>query len=299
MSNTPYDDSFRTLLTDCKRLVIPLVNEIFKENHEINEHVELYQNELFITSGTDKKRISDSNFTIGKNSRRYNIECQSSVDGTIIVRVFEYASQIAVITAKTGDMETYFTLPRSGVLYLKCPENTPLEHKIVISTPEGNISYSVPVIKVANYSMEKIIENKLWFLIPFYFFNYKLDELEKNQDKLNEMKNLYSELWKKLDEMVEANIISEYEKLVIKAMSDKVANALTLGYNNVRKGVDDIMGGTVLDYEAKRMYIDATVKALLRNNVSKSNIIEDLEKEFNLTKEAALEAINQARLTLE
>lgn len=24
--NTPYDDSFRTLLTDCKRLIIPVVN---------------------------------------------------------------------------------------------------------------------------------------------------------------------------------------------------------------------------------------------------------------------------------
>lgn len=34
MSNygTPYDDSFRTLLTDCKRLVIPLVNEMFGKN---------------------------------------------------------------------------------------------------------------------------------------------------------------------------------------------------------------------------------------------------------------------------
>ena len=90
MSNygTPYDDSFRTLLTDCKRLIVPLVNEMFGENWQETENVELYQNEVFITTGADEKRITDSNFTIG-NSRRYHIECQSSVDGTMTVRIFE------------------------------------------------------------------------------------------------------------------------------------------------------------------------------------------------------------------
>ena len=65
MSNygTPYDDSFRTLLTDCKRLIVPLVNEMFGENWQETENVELYQNEVFITTGADEKRITDSNFT--------------------------------------------------------------------------------------------------------------------------------------------------------------------------------------------------------------------------------------------
>ena len=58
MSNygTPYDDSFRTLLTDCKRLIVPLVNEMFGENWQETENVELYQNEVFITTGADEKR---------------------------------------------------------------------------------------------------------------------------------------------------------------------------------------------------------------------------------------------------
>ncbi len=57
MSNygTPYDDSFRTLLTDCKRLIVPLVNEMFGENWQETENVELYQNEVFITTGADEK----------------------------------------------------------------------------------------------------------------------------------------------------------------------------------------------------------------------------------------------------
>lgn len=29
ISNTPYDDVFRTLLNDCSSLIIPVINEIF------------------------------------------------------------------------------------------------------------------------------------------------------------------------------------------------------------------------------------------------------------------------------
>ena len=95
MSNygTPYDDSFRTLLTDCKRLIVPLVNEMFGENWQETENVELYQNEVFITTGADEKRITDSNFTIG-NSRRYHIECQSSVECFMTLRIFQFSSLI-------------------------------------------------------------------------------------------------------------------------------------------------------------------------------------------------------------
>lgn len=37
--NTPYDDVFRTLLTDCSSLIIPVVNEIFHENYTGEEAV--------------------------------------------------------------------------------------------------------------------------------------------------------------------------------------------------------------------------------------------------------------------
>lgn len=37
MSSTPYDDVFRTLLTDCTELMIPVVNEIFHTDYTGNE----------------------------------------------------------------------------------------------------------------------------------------------------------------------------------------------------------------------------------------------------------------------
>lgn len=37
MDNTPYDDVFRTLLTDCTELIIPVVNEIFHTKYTRKE----------------------------------------------------------------------------------------------------------------------------------------------------------------------------------------------------------------------------------------------------------------------
>ena len=42
--NTPYDDVFRTLLIDCRELIIPVVNEIFQEDYTGDETVTLKEN---------------------------------------------------------------------------------------------------------------------------------------------------------------------------------------------------------------------------------------------------------------
>ena len=64
--NTPYDDVFRTLLTDCKGLIIPVVNEVFGEHFTGKEKVVLKENEIFLRQqdGDEEKRITDSSFAI-------------------------------------------------------------------------------------------------------------------------------------------------------------------------------------------------------------------------------------------
>ena len=66
MDNTPYDDVFRTLLTDCTELMIPVVNEIFHTDYTGKETICLLQNEHFIKmpNGSEQERITDSSFEI-------------------------------------------------------------------------------------------------------------------------------------------------------------------------------------------------------------------------------------------
>lgn len=91
--NTSYDDVFRTLLNDCTSLIIPVINEVFKEKYSGEEKTIFYPNEHFVNvqGGEEKERITDTYFMIcGKEKKKYHLECQSTADNSMIVRMFEY-----------------------------------------------------------------------------------------------------------------------------------------------------------------------------------------------------------------
>ena len=64
--NTPYDDVFRTMLNDCSRLIIPVINEIFCENYRGDEKIVFSPEIHFVNQqdGEETKRITDSSFEI-------------------------------------------------------------------------------------------------------------------------------------------------------------------------------------------------------------------------------------------
>ena len=50
-SPTAYDDVFRTLLNDCRKLIIPVINEMFGESYTGEETIQFLPNEHFISHG--------------------------------------------------------------------------------------------------------------------------------------------------------------------------------------------------------------------------------------------------------
>lgn len=95
-----YDGAFRTILNDCRKLIIPVISEIFGEAYTGEEEIRFFPNEHFLDQQgeADKERITDTNFTVfGKTPKKYHIECESSLpDGKITIRLFEYDAQIAL-----------------------------------------------------------------------------------------------------------------------------------------------------------------------------------------------------------
>ena len=100
------------------------------------------------------------------------------------------------------------------------------------------------------------------------------------------MKAFYTELWQRLEGYVDKGKITEFEKCSIKAMCDKVAEALALNFDNVQKGIGDIMGGQILEYEAKRIAREAAEQA---RKEAEEKARKDIEKERRETKEARRE----------
>ena len=254
MSNTstPYDDAQRTLSVDCPSLLIPLVNEAFQTDYPLDADVKLYNNEFFITTGNDQKRITDSNFSInGETTIRYHFECQSTEDGSLTLRLFEYGAQIALTMADYSKDESTFIFPHAAVLYLRTETTTPSSIRMKIVTPGGDVSYEIPVVKVQDYGLEEIFEKRLLFLLPYYFLRYQLELLERDVDARLELRHTYQDIFQRLSLLEQGGEITEFTRQSLKAMIDKVAMFRAGKYAGVKKEVEEIMGGQILNYEAK------------------------------------------------
>lgn len=254
--NTPYDDVYRTLVNDCTELMIPVVNEVFHENYSGKEEiVPLHEIHMMNQQdGNTKEKITDSCFEIRSEiPKKYHIECQSTPDGSIVIRFFEYDSQIALDDGELESHRLTVTFPHSAVLYLRHNSKTPDVLTIVIKTPGGDISYGIPIVKVKNYQLEEIFEKKLIFLLPFYIFCYEgeLQEYEEDSEKLELLKQEFRMIREKLDTLCLEGEITEYVKCTIVDMMKRVVNNITAKYRHVREEVRMVMGGKVLEYEAK------------------------------------------------
>ena len=227
--NTAYDDVFRTLLVDCRELIIPVVNEVFHTNYIGTESVVLHENEIFMRQqdGDEEKIVTDSSFAIvslSGESKRYHLECQSSIDGSIF--------------------------------------------------------YHVPTLKVQQYDIETIFEKNLLFLIPFYIFTYEkqFSEINDNVEKLEALKREYAMITQRLDQLVRSCVITK----------------LAAKYESIRKEVTSIMGGKVLEYEAKDILRKGKTDAYLELVKDGLLSIEEAAKRVDMTVEEFEKELHKA-----
>lgn len=288
-------------------LIIPVINEIFGEHYSGREKITFFPNEHFLKQqdGNEEKRITDTSFRIeGKETKKYHLECQSSTDNSMLVRFFEYDTQIALDGGEIKGNILTVTLPHSAVLFLRHHASTPDSLKIRMVTPGGTVEYDIHVIKSQQYTLEKIFEKNLLFLIPFYIFSHEaqFEEYEKDKAKLKLLQAEYEGIKNKLEELSATETISEYTRCTIMDMSNKVLEHIALKYNSVKEGVKAVMGGKVLEYEAKAIKregieqgieqgivqgITGTVSILKNLDIPPQTILAKIQEQYNLSPEAA------------
>ena len=172
-NNTIFDDVFRTMIEKMPELVIPLINEVFGTNYPADIPIIQQRNEHQTEDG---EIITDSNLCIG--NLIYHIECQSTFDSTMIIRMVQYDFSIAMDHAEKRDGKYYMEFPQSCVLYLR-GKGEPDFLEMVMVMPDGRkMEYQVPVVHVQAYTKDELFQKKLIFLLPFYIMRY-----EKNRDQ--------------------------------------------------------------------------------------------------------------------
>lgn len=250
MNNTIFDDVFRTMIEKMLYLAVPLINEVFHTSYPEDVKITQLRNEH---QQKDGEIITDSCLLIGK--KMYHIECQSTDDTTMAIRMIEYDFAIAVENAEKQGRRYRIEFPRSCVLFLRSSGNTPDYLEADVIFPDGKTHvYSIPAIKMADYTKDHIFEKNLLMLLPFYIMRYekKKHDMRKNLELLQILLDEYDEirinLEKELTETGKAELYTNLTKLIV-----KIADHIFEKEEDIRKGIGDVMGGKVLELESERL----------------------------------------------
>ena len=249
-NNTIFDDVFRTMVEKMTYLVVPRINEVFHTSYPGDVKIVHLRNEHQMEDG---ELITDARLLIG--DKVYHIECQSVDDTTMSIRMFEYDLAIALENRRKVGRRFFVEFPRSCVIYLRTTRNTPDVEEVELLFPDGQVCvYRVPTVKLERYTKDSIFEKNLLLLLPFYVMRYEDaahtigEDSEKLQGLLKEYEDIRINLEKELSTAGRSELYTDLNKLII-----RISNYIFREEEKVRKGVDEVMGGKVLQLESERL----------------------------------------------
>lgn len=200
-NNTIFDNVFRTMLEKMPELVVPLINEVFGTNYPADIAVEQQRNEHQTKNG---EKITDSRLKsrLKIADKIYHIECQSTGDAEMVIRMIEYDFAVSLETKQieNGRYKIYF--PHSCVLYLRGKGRKDTLGMDIIM-PDGRvIKYELPAIYIERYTQDVIFQKKLLFFLPFYVIRYEKsrEDIEKDPEKLQKLLDEYVTISRRLEE---------------------------------------------------------------------------------------------------
>ena len=249
-NNTIFDDVFRTMVEKMTYLIVPLINEVFHTSYPEEVEIVHLRNEHQLEDG---ELITDAQLLIG--DKVYHIECQSTDDTMMAIRMFEYDFAIALESKRRVGRKFYVEFPRSCVIYLRSTKNTPDVEEVELLFPDGQVCvYRVPTVKMEHYTKDSIFEKNLLMLLPFYVVRYEEsahaieEDSEKLQRLLKEYETIRMNLEKELSMSGRSDLYTDLNRLIV-----RISDYIFRKEEKIKKGVDEVMGGKVLQLESERL----------------------------------------------
>ena len=180
-------------------------------------------------------------------SKNYHFEVQTKTDKSFAIRIAEYAAgaaQESVVLTETG---ARIVIPYSAVIFLRATTEVPDKLRMEIEYPGGTASYDAPVMKIKNYSVKDLIDKRLLLLLPFYGFNFDKQFAEMETKGIDQLRAALEELNSSLSDLVGSGVINEAQKGHLLDWTKRVFDKLIVKYKNVKKGVDELMGGYIIN----------------------------------------------------
>lgn len=247
-SSTIFDDVFRTMLEKMPQLAVPLINEVFGTSYPEDVKIIQKRNEHQTKKG---RIITDSHLLIA--NRIYHIECQSTDDSTMVIRMIEYDFAISLeqVQKENGRYRMYF--PQSCVLYLRGIKKRDTISVEIVMPNGGTVEYTVPVVQVQEFTCDDMLRKRLLFLLPYHVIKY---EQEKDLDTDSEKWKEFLDECKKIESYLEENFLEKGNEKSYRDMIEliiRIADHVFRDNEKVRKGFGDVMGGKVLELESDKL----------------------------------------------
>lgn len=241
-----YDNVFKTMKLKHKRLFISVINDIFNRNYPTDAKVEVLPSEGFLAENETpdgSKEIEEqiSDFLIKIEGEIYLLECQSYDDGSMAIRIAEYAFIVARQFATWDIGHATIPMPRFSVIYIKRTDRTPKTTMLTFAFPDGQtVDYMSDNVILEELTREEIVRKKLFPYIPFYIARY-----EEAIASEGEIDQAVDDLIYFRDEMIrlhQKNELSDYEMTDLMGFVNTIITHITNGNRNEERLVN-IMGG--------------------------------------------------------
>lgn len=126
---------------------MPLINEVFGTSYPEDILLIQKRNEHQTKQG---EIITDSYFLIA--DKAYHIECQSTSDSSMIIRMIEYDFSISLESLQLEDGKYRMYFPNSCILFLRGNADRKMLGVEIVMPDGSTTKYKVPAIYVGHYT---------------------------------------------------------------------------------------------------------------------------------------------------
>ncbi len=241
-SSNIYGSVFKAMVHKTPKLLIPFINEVFGRRYEIDAPIMQFNEEHEGPLGT---RISDSVFRI--EDMVYHLECQSTHDASMVVRVVEYDFSIALQEALEQGAPYRMKFPSSCVLLLRHASKTPDYLEMEMPDSES-FRHHTKIYKTQLVSEEEIFRRRLLILLPFYLMRYEkeLSGLDAESDAAAALIRECREIRMRLADLT----LLQGDELLYRQITELIIRAsdhLLAANEPLNRKVRPAMGGEVLE----------------------------------------------------
>jgi len=183
-------------------------------------------------------------------SHLYHFELETKGKKSIFIRIAQYATAHAFAHVLELEDGAEIEVPHSAVVFLRSDSVDIRDFKIYIKYPKGRVSYDVPVLRIKDYDLDAIFEKKLLLLLPFFVFNItdkELDEMDRDVTKFDRLKGILDDVYVRLQDLMNSEELDGNQTGTIMLYIRDVLDKLTGKRKNVKKGVEDYMGGYIIE----------------------------------------------------